>query len=96
MNESDGRTAAIAWLENEYDGWEIEHAGKLIGKGECFKLYDPQGQPRHVLGLTRELLLESESREALWQYLDTQEVRKRLAIAGRPIVWLGTSGYLKD
>ena len=98
MNESDGRAAAIEWLENKYDGWTIESAGNPGGGrlGECFKLYGQKGEPRHILGLTRDLFLESDSREELWQHLQTHKVKERLAFAGMHIVWLGTRGYLKD
>ena len=96
MNESDGRTAVIEWLENEYAGWTVEPSGKPEGIGECFKLHDSQGESPHILGITRELLLESNSREELWQHLQTHNIKKRLATAGTQIVWLGTGGYLED
>ena len=77
------------------DGWTIEPSADPDGKGERFKLYDPMGTPRFVLGLTDELLSESDSGEALWQSLDAHEVGKQLVLfGGSQIAWLGTVGWI--
>ena len=95
MDRADAKNAALDWLEDHFGGWAIELVSDPNGAGERFKLYDPKGASPLVLGLTVELLSESDSREALWRYLDAHQVRKRLVLfRGGQIAWLGTTGWI--
>ena len=94
MEREKALNAAIGWFEDHWNGWTIEKAGDPDGKGERFKLFDPNGQPRHILGLTNELLRECESAETLWLHLVRYDFRKRFVLTPGGIVWLGTTGFL--
>ncbi len=97
MTRNDATKTTIAYLGILFPNWRVEAAGEPAespGKGECFKLFDARGQPRHILGLTAELLDESASPNALFAFLHENQVKRHLADAGTKIVWLGIQGYL--
>ena len=97
MTRNDATKTTIAYLGVLFPNCRVQAAGEPAespGKGECFKLLGARGQPRHILGLTAELLDESASPNALLAFLHENQVKRHLADAGTKIVWLGIQGYL--
>lgn len=93
LTRADAIEATIAHLHILFPRWRIKDAGDPDGQGERFKLFDDQDRPRHILGLTAELLTESESPQSLSDFLNEHQIKRHLADAGTKIVWLGTDGY---
>jgi hypothetical protein len=92
-NKHTGQKAVEWFLASEFPGWRIAAERDKGGNGVLFRLFDQKGAPRHILGVTDELLVNYATAEDLRGFLSRLGVREKLGERGSEAVWLLPTGW---